>query len=91
MKLQELIENNNISENSSMADKALGGATKVAGAIDKVGKFASAVTGVKSGQQPGLLSGINTAQLRNTLYKVINKQELTQQDIDLLNQTYKSL
>lgn len=96
MKLQELIENPPAPAappNPSMADKALGGAAKVAGAIDSVGKFASAVTGVKPGQSGKQVSlpGINTARLKDTLYKIVNNRELDQQDRELIDQTYRIL
>lgn len=95
MKLQELIENPQAPAappNPSMADKALGGAAKVAGALNtasgiagKINKFAS------SSREGGALAGVNTEQLRTALINVVNKKELTPQEIEVITQAHKTL
>jgi hypothetical protein len=102
MKLQELIENPVAPAQPAAAapapaaapagNKFIGGAQKVAGAIDAVGGIAGKINKFASGgRENNVLAGVNTEQLKTALSNVLNKKPLTPQDIEIITQAYKTL
>jgi hypothetical protein len=102
MKLQELIENPVAPAQPAAAapapaaapagNKFIGGAQKVAGAIDAVGGIAGKINKVaSSGRGSNVLAGVNTERLRVALSNVLNKKPLTPQDLEVITQAYKTL
>jgi hypothetical protein len=96
MKLQELIENPVAPTQPAAAapagNKFIGGAQKVAGAIDAVGGIAGKINNFASGARGSkVLAGVNTERLRVALLNVVNKKQLTPQDIQVITQAYKTL
>lgn len=77
---------------ASAGNKFIGGAQKVAGAIDTVGGVADKINNfAASGRGNQVLAGVNTQLLQVALLNVINKKELTRQDIQIITQAEKSL
>jgi hypothetical protein len=94
MKLQELIENPVQPAAAAPApagNKFISGAQKAAGAIDAIGSIAGKINKVTQGGGNGTLSGVNTSQLKAALSNVLNKKPLSQQDLEVITQAYKTL
>jgi hypothetical protein len=98
MKLQELIENPVAPTQPAAAapaapagNKFISGAQKVAGAIDAIGGVAGKINNASGSTGGRELVGVNKGQLKNALSNVLNKKELTQQDIAVITQAYKTL
>lgn len=98
MKLQELIENPvapaqpAATSSAPAGNKFISGTQKVASAIDTVGGIADKINNFASGVGGSkVLAGVNTEKLRVALSNVINKKQLTPQDIAVITQSLKTL